>query len=93
MTKARQVQYNAWDPTGKKHQAIKNPTVMSSSGASALSSADKSEYSNPNLIGDWSDVPNALEAEPATRGGNSKWPKSSEVRYLPVRTSIDRLGN
>ncbi|KAJ4124371.1 hypothetical protein NW754_000069 [Fusarium falciforme] len=78
--KARQVQYNAWDPTGKKHQAIKNLTVMSSSGASALSSADKSEYSNPNLIGDWSDVPNALEAEPATRGGNSKWPKSSELR-------------
>ncbi|EEU42643.1 uncharacterized protein NECHADRAFT_84098 [Fusarium vanettenii 77-13-4] len=80
--KARQVQYNAWDPAGKKHQAIKNPTVMSSSGASALSSADKSEYSNsnPNLIGDWSDVPNALEAEPATRGGNSKWPKSSELR-------------
>ncbi|RSL69997.1 hypothetical protein CEP54_001964 [Fusarium duplospermum] len=79
-TKARQVQYNAWDPTGKKHQAIKNPTVMSSSGASALSSADKSEYSNPNLIGDWSDVSGALDAEPATRGGSSKWPKSSELR-------------
>ncbi|KAJ4310647.1 hypothetical protein N0V84_010858 [Fusarium piperis] len=78
--KARQVPYNAWDSAGKKHQAIKNPTVMSSSGASALSSADKSEYSNPNLVGDWSDVPNALTAEPVTRGGKSKWPKSSELR-------------
>lgn len=86
--RARQVTYNAWDPSGKKHQAIKNPTVMSSSGASALSSADKSEYSNPNLVGDWSDVSGALTAEPATRGGKSKWPKSSEVSYLIVLSAL-----
>ncbi|KAJ4267280.1 hypothetical protein NW762_003384 [Fusarium torreyae] len=71
----RQISYNAWDPKGQKHKAIKNPTVMSSS-VSAVSIAGDDDRDS-NVIGDWENIPHA--PEPQLRG-DSKWPKSSELR-------------
>ncbi|KAM0554786.1 hypothetical protein ACHAPJ_006858 [Fusarium lateritium] len=71
----RQISYNAWDSKGQKHKAIKNPTVMSSS-VSAVSTAGDDDRDS-NVIGDWENIPHA--PEPQLRG-DSKWPKSSELR-------------
>ncbi|KAM0425197.1 hypothetical protein ACHAPT_009514 [Fusarium lateritium] len=78
--RSRQVTYNAWDSTGKQHQAVKNPTATNSSATSSMSCSDKNEYDNPNLVGDWNMVPPVEEPEPETRGPKSKWPKASEIR-------------
>ncbi|KAF5654954.1 hypothetical protein FHETE_11244 [Fusarium heterosporum] len=72
-TTNRQIQYSGWDNEGKKHQVIKNPTVMSDS-ASAMSTNDNK--SDSNIIGEWDNI--ATAPEPELR--KSKWPKSSELR-------------
>ncbi|KAF4999795.1 hypothetical protein FGRMN_2175 [Fusarium graminum] len=81
----QQIQYSGWDNEGKKHQVIKNPTVMSSS-ASAISTTDNK--SDSNIIGEWDNI--ATAPEPELR--KSKWPKSSELRISAAdRREKERL--
>ncbi|KAM0352965.1 hypothetical protein ACHAPU_001849 [Fusarium lateritium] len=81
----RQIHHSGWDNEGKKHQVIKNPTVMSSS-ASAMSTENKSDS---NIIGEWGNT-DAPEPEPELRKG--KWPKSSELRISAAdRREKERL--
>lgn len=75
--KLRQIPYNAWDPKGKKHAIIKEPTVASS-GASSASTNDRHVDSDPMNQSKWLTTP---VPEPECRG-NGKWPKASEVSVI-----------
>ncbi|KAG8673574.1 hypothetical protein FPOAC2_07021 [Fusarium poae] len=76
---SRKINYNAWDSQGAHHRASKNPTEASST-ASVTSSSSKTDQ-DPNLIGDWDNVPDLPVAQMPQTRGNSKWPKASELRF------------
>lgn len=71
----RKVVYNAWDPKGKQHSNVKQPTVVSSSGVSTSSTYDRPVNNTPMS---YSERVKGPVTEPECRG-NSKWPKASEV--------------
>ncbi|KAM0213568.1 hypothetical protein ACHAPA_003874 [Fusarium lateritium] len=77
VTTSRQITFNSWDSDGRKHRAIKSPTVMSSSTSAASASATGETENGSNIVGDWGGIPPA--PEPQVRKGG-KWPKSSELR-------------
>ncbi|KAL6915706.1 hypothetical protein ACHAPO_008132 [Fusarium lateritium] len=87
ITASRRINFNAWDSQGAQHRASKNPTVTSST-ASVASSSSKT-YQDSNLIGNWDEVADVPVAPmPQTRGGGSKWPKASELRFTQAELRL-----
>ncbi|KAH6983329.1 Stc1 domain-containing protein [Ilyonectria sp. MPI-CAGE-AT-0026] len=74
---SRAIPFNAWGPTGKPYQAIKDPTISTMSSATSEKSSVKANIQDdPNIIGDWDFPP---LGEPQTQSSR-RWPKASESR-------------
>ncbi|KAF4988371.1 hypothetical protein FDECE_15078 [Fusarium decemcellulare] len=67
---SHQVKFNAYDPRGKRYEAVKNPTLASSS-VSTTSASETGAFSDSNVVGGGASLP------PKGRG---RWPLASEIR-------------
>ena len=72
---AAQVSYNAWDSTGIRHDAVKNPTLASSTDSSSVVSSSRN--TDPNVIGDW---PEPTSTVPLEFDKSGRWAKAVSLR-------------
>ncbi|KAH7319646.1 hypothetical protein B0I35DRAFT_477976 [Stachybotrys elegans] len=70
--RSRQVMYNAWDQTGRRHDAVRVPSAASRTDSMSLLDGESIEVGSQ----EWPELKAAPapEAEPVQKGSN-KWPK------------------